>query len=304
MLVITQHAEHRLLNDLKNSLRHAPARKCFSLELSKAGSPRSAVLETVLRVLDDTPNSYMAQVYICADMDIFILIQGFMQRHFQDFVAVLSQELGIPDLDRYTQIYEIGLHWRTLENLCSQKLDAIDNDLLQAQTALRREENRRKTDAILEGLDIEAISTLARRRADNPEARILIADDDQLTRALAGNALGPPLQTHFAHNGKETLRHYIRLAPDVLFLDIGLPDINGHLVLESLMHIDPDAYIIMLSGRRDKANIVRALESGAQGFIGKPFTRIKLFEYVHKSPFVTSKRMLEATGNAMPDMRE
>lgn len=304
MLVITQHAEHRLLNDLKNSLRHAPARKCFSLELSKAGSPRSAVLETVLRVLDDTPNSYMAQVYICADMDIFILIQGFMQRHFQDFVAVLSQELGMNDLVHYTQVYEIGLHWRELENICLQKLEAIDNQILETQTKLKREESRLKTDAILERLDVGAIPTLDHRRADNPKARILIADDDQLTRALAGNVLGSPLQTHFAHNGKEALRQYIALAPDVLFLDIGLPDIDGHRVLESLMHIDPEAYIIMLSGRRDKANIVRALENGAQGFIGKPFTRIKLFEYVYKSPFVTSKRMLEATGNAMPDMRE
>jgi two-component system, chemotaxis family, chemotaxis protein CheY len=300
MLVTTHNTEHKLYQDLKDAVRHTPSRKCFSMEFSKSGIPRPVLLEAFLKVLDDVPNSYMAQVYICADMDIFILMQGFMQRHFLDFTNDLSKNLGDAPLMQHIQIYEIGLHWRNLENICLKKLEFIENELLDARIKLRREENLQKADSILNGLDATSIATISERRAASPKLQVLVADDDQLTRALVGNVLGSPLQTSFSHNGKETLRDYVALAPDVLFLDIGLPDINGHKILESLIQLDPDAYIIMLSGRRDKANILKALESGAQGFIGKPFTRSKLFEYVYKSPYIKAKHAVMEQSNSIP----
>lgn len=290
MLVITQNTEQRLYVDLKQCVRHTPTRKCFFLEFSQSGIPRAALLESFLRILDEVPNSYMAQVYICADMDIFIIMQGFMQRHFIDFVKQLGQDLGQDNLLKYTKIFEAGLHWRELEMLCMAKLDRIQNEILDARSKLRKQDKIRIADGILEGLDTALINTIVERRNNSSRLQIQIVDDDKLTRALVGNILAQPLQSAFSHNGKEALSDYISLAPDVLFLDIGLPDINGHRVLESLMQIDPSAYIIMLSGLRDKGNILRALDNGAQGFIGKPFTRSKLFEYIYKSPSIRIKQ--------------
>lgn len=303
MLVITHNAEHKLYYDLKEAMRHTPARKCFTIEFSKTRLPRAHMLENFIKVLDKIPNSYMAQVYICADNDVFILMQGFMQRHFLDFIQDLSLELDGAPLLNHTRIYEIGMHWRELEITCLGKLDALEQEFLQTRAKARRQDNLKKADSILSELDAISLASIVERRMANDALQVLVADDDPLTRALAGNVLSHPLKTSFAHNGKETLTQYIALAPDVLFLDIGLPDIDGHRILESLMHIDPEAYIIMLSGRRDKANIMRALDNGAQGFIGKPFTRSKLFEYVYKSPFVQAKHTHIAAHDKNPELQ-
>jgi len=45
----------------------------------------------------------------------------------------------------------------------------------------------------------------------------------------------------------------------------------------------------MFSGKGDRDNIMKAVEMGAKGFVGKPFTREKLFQYIEKSPFVIEK---------------
>jgi DNA-binding NarL/FixJ family response regulator len=57
-----------------------------------------------------------------------------------------------------------------------------------------------------------------------------------------------------------------------------------------LLELDPDAYIVMLSGQGNRENILHSMQLGAKGFIGKPFTPEKLFSYVHKCPFVQEKR--------------
>ena len=88
---------------------------------------------------------------------------------------------------------------------------------------------------------------------------------------------------------------YVNKAPDVLFLDIGLPDINGHEVLEKLFKLDPDAYVVMFSGNGDKENIMKAVELGAKGFVGKPFSQEKLLQYIQKSPFIQEKQKREKT---------
>ena len=83
---------------------------------------------------------------------------------------------------------------------------------------------------------------------------------------------------------------YVNKAPAVRFLDIGLPDIDGHTVLKKVFEIDPDAYVVMFSGNGDKENVMKAVKTGAKGFVGKPFTKDKLYQYIDKSPFVQTKQ--------------
>ena len=89
--------------------------------------------------------------------------------------------------------------------------------------------------------------------------------------------------------GNAGLKMIKTLKPDMIILDIGLPDIGGHEILEALSQLDPYHYVIMFSGRRDKANLLKALRLGAQGFIGKPFSRDKLAAYIERSPFIIEK---------------
>lgn len=289
MIVILKNTESKLMNELRKCRDVKTLQRCFFLEFSSLDIPKHKVFETFLRMLQEVPDSYMAQIYVCRDADVFILMQGFMQRQFTDFLERLSEALNAPNLAELSKVYEIGRDWISLEMLCAEKLEMIDQDRKQEKEVRRKEASEKATIDVLSTLDPDLVSSISRRRLERLSTLVLIVDDDQLSRTLAGNVLREKYQPAFARDGKSALEEFVSLAPDIVFLDIGMPDIGGHEVLESLFQIDPEAYVIMFSGRKDKENMMRALETGAQGFLGKPFTREKLFQHVEKSPFVQKK---------------
>jgi DNA-binding response OmpR family regulator len=102
-------------------------------------------------------------------------------------------------------------------------------------------------------------------------AAILIVEDEAsirsaLTRALAerGHAL------HWQPNGLAGLQSVIDERPDVVLLDLGLPDVDGLQVLPMLRAVS-DVPVIVITARDDDADIVRALDAGADDFVVKPF---------------------------------
>lgn len=289
MIVIANKTEVKLGEDLRNFARSKPNQRCFFLAFSKTDISRDHLFESFLSLLEGLPNSYMARVYLCQDKDIFILMEGFMQRQFQEFVKQLTLTFDNQDLSPIIKIFEIGLHWHDLEKLYKDKLNA----LIHADEIQREERRKEIADhnvlQVMKELDSAQVATLQERRFERVKPVVMIADDDQMSRTLAGNVLRSDYDLAFAKNGVEALREYVAAAPDILFLDIGMPQIGGHEALENLFQIDPDAYIIMFSGRKDKSTIMKSLEMGAQGFLGKPFTREQLYSHVSNSPYVQMK---------------
>ena len=82
MIVITKNAEEKLLQGLSDHEPSSTAQRCFYLSLSRSDLPKMNIFESFLNLLQDMPDSYLAQIYICHDHDVFILMNGFMQRQF------------------------------------------------------------------------------------------------------------------------------------------------------------------------------------------------------------------------------
>ncbi len=296
MIVIAKNTESALLQELKKCSEQSPYRRFFYAGFSKTSVPKQALFESFLKHMQDIPNSYMAQVYICHDLDVFIVMHGFMQRQFNAFLDNLARELNVDHFNDISAVFEVAIDAAKLERIFIAKQDAAhkiqQEKIKQALKADDEHHNdtERKTLDILDSLDPTMVATIAKRRAQRRAQRsapvVMIADDDQLARTLAGNVLRDDYNLAYAKDGRSALTEFVESAPDVLFLDIGLPDMNGHDVLEHIFMLDPDAYVIMFSGRKDKANMMRALETGAQGFLGKPFTRQKLYAHVEKSPHI------------------
>ena len=293
MIVIAKNAEEKLLEDLRICRQVNPVQRCFYLAFSKVDTPKKELFENFLRLLHEIPDSYMAQVYICQDRDVFTLMKGFMQRQFTDLLTKLSESLDDKNLLSLADIMEVEVHWVKLDTMCQKKIVTIKNQESRVSEEKRKAMAEMATLKVLEKLDPELVSTIQERREKRQESLVMIVDDDQISRTLAGNVIRDHYNWTYAKDGKSALTEYVGSAPDVLFLDIGLPDINGHDILECIFQIDPAAYIIMFSGRKDKENIMKALEAGAQGFVGKPFTRDKLFQYINHSPHVLKKQKRE-----------
>ncbi|MEC3852885.1 response regulator [Paenarthrobacter ureafaciens] len=100
---------------------------------------------------------------------------------------------------------------------------------------------------------------------------VLVVDDEpQLLRALQINLQAEGYRVLTALDGLSALNHAETSAPDVIVLDLGLPDINGVDVIARIRRtsITP---IIVLSARRGSVDKVRALDAGADDYVTKPF---------------------------------
>jgi two-component system KDP operon response regulator KdpE len=102
--------------------------------------------------------------------------------------------------------------------------------------------------------------------------RVLIVDDEpQILRALRINLTARQYEVIVAGDGAQALRVATEAHPDLVVLDLGLPDMDGVDVIRSLRGWTP-VPIVVLSGRGDSAEKVGALDDGADDYLTKPFS--------------------------------
>jgi two-component system KDP operon response regulator KdpE len=102
--------------------------------------------------------------------------------------------------------------------------------------------------------------------------RVLIVDDEpQILRALRINLLARQYDVVIAKDGTEALRQVRAERPDLVILDLGLPDVDGVEVIRTLRAWSP-VPIVVLSGRADSKDKVDALDAGADDYVTKPFS--------------------------------
>jgi two-component system KDP operon response regulator KdpE len=100
---------------------------------------------------------------------------------------------------------------------------------------------------------------------------VLVVDDEpQILRALRINLRVRQYDVHTAGSGSEALAVAARYPPDLVILDLGLPDLDGVDVIHGLRGWT-EAPIIVLSGRTDSTDKVDALDAGADDYVTKPF---------------------------------
>lgn len=112
----------------------------------------------------------------------------------------------------------------------------------------------------------------------------LLAEDVDIMRRLLKNALSTYSCNVIAEveNGNDVAIKVQESAPDIVFLDINMPGKNGLEVLQEIRKLNKDIFIAMVSGFSSFENVKAALEYGANGFIVKPFTTVKIKEMIDK----------------------
>lgn len=104
-----------------------------------------------------------------------------------------------------------------------------------------------------------------------PPLRVLVVDDEPPIRKLLRMGLAAQgYQTLEAPSGKVALE-LLNQSPDLIILDLGLPDMQGHELLRSIRARNESVPIVVLSSRGDEAGKVQALDFGADDYVTKPF---------------------------------
>jgi two-component system chemotaxis response regulator CheY len=114
--------------------------------------------------------------------------------------------------------------------------------------------------------------------------RILITDDALFMRVTLRNIL---TQSGFevvgeASTGAEAVELYEQLRPDVVTMDITMPEMDGIQALKLIRSIDSEAKVVMCTAMGQKNMVVEAIQAGAKDFIVKPFQPERVVEAVQK----------------------
>lgn len=115
-------------------------------------------------------------------------------------------------------------------------------------------------------------------------AKILIVDDAAFMRMMLKDILGKNGHEILgeAANGAEAVKKFKELKPDLVTMDIVMPEVGGIDALKQIMSNSPSARVVMCSALGQEAMLKEALAAGAKDFIVKPFQKDKVLEVVGK----------------------
>lgn len=107
--------------------------------------------------------------------------------------------------------------------------------------------------------------------------RLMVVDDSnmirtRISRVVQGGDLQGISLVGLARNGAEAVRVARAAQPDVVTMDLTMPEMDGIECIAELLRILPDLNILVISALSDKATAIAALKLGARGFLPKPFS--------------------------------
>lgn len=114
--------------------------------------------------------------------------------------------------------------------------------------------------------------------------RVMVCDDAAFMRMVIKDILvknGYEIAAE-AENGLKAVERYPEAKPDLVLMDITMPEIDGIEAVRRIKALDPNANVIMCSAMGQQAMVIEAIQAGAKDFIVKPFQADRVLEAVRK----------------------
>ena len=114
-------------------------------------------------------------------------------------------------------------------------------------------------------------------------AKILIVDDAEFLRVRLTKMLNTDgFEVFQAENGVKAVEIYKEIHPDVVLMDVTMPEMDGLTALKAIVAFDPKAHVIMLTALGQESVVLEAVKSGARDFIVKPFEHDRVMKAISK----------------------
>ena len=116
--------------------------------------------------------------------------------------------------------------------------------------------------------------------------KVLITDDSKLARKMLIKTLNESITEEIeifeAQNGLEALETYKQISPNLVFLDLTMPVMDGYEAIEKIKEFDKNAKVVILSADIQKLSVEKVLALGAFNFIKKPIDSTKMQQIISK----------------------
>lgn len=287
MIIIDERATEKVIPALKSLpmmeeayaiyFRHVPG---FDQTL------RLRFIEQLERQLPDS------ELYCCEDGDTVLLTQNATFKQCNQAMYDSAQIFGVQYIETFARLFSDSNRSRELSALLEQKMQRIRDEEIKREEVRRNAEAARKRQEILQQETFRTPQQISEYRSLREKPCLMIIEDDVFSRRLVEKALFMRYTLASLDSADNALTTYSKLAPDLIFLDINLPDVSGHELLEKILLLDPEAFIVMLSGNADRQNIMQAMQRGAKGFVAKPFSPDKLYHYIDRCPTIKKEKII------------
>lgn len=119
----------------------------------------------------------------------------------------------------------------------------------------------------------------------SPIPKVLVVDDNDLMRTLLRGILrGESYQIiGDARNGILALEFIEKHSPDIVLLDVMMPEMDGLETLQNIRAKYPNIVVVMITGNPSVENVKESIQKGAKGFIVKPFNSAKVLETLERA---------------------
>ena len=277
MIIIEAQAELRFLQALESYKSNLGNRTVMWLNLSHFLVASPLLLERVIEVIPKIIAEEDCQLYQFFNQDLALTGPKISQEKQQLLHDALSRCLQCELPEEAVIRCELTKDYKQAIRLGQQVIEQKKLLALEQQKRAQAKENR----AFLnQPVEEELIQKMQRIRENRPETEVMVAQSDELTRHSLCNALRGHYSLTIAENGKNCLSTYLLKAPNLVFLEVDLPDLNGLDLLIKLQELDAQACIIMVSHQGNKEKLVKAIQLGAKGVLSKPFTKEKLLPLI------------------------
>lgn len=235
-------------------------------------------------------------VFKKSDCTIFWHKPGFILVFFQGRALPIEKcvegflkETEFKGFGRFFDILDLSIDWDRLQKLVQRMI--IPPPIPKIELGQAKLTKEISYDFRFELMSNE-IKNLFETRKARTKPLILLVEDDPFTLQLVKLAFKEGFDVITAETARQALVYYQRHLPDMVFLDIQLPDGNGLDLLKQMTIADKDSYIVMLSSHSQKEKILDSLSNGSKGFIAKPFTRQRLVDATDKFQLLRNQNII------------
>jgi len=114
-------------------------------------------------------------------------------------------------------------------------------------------------------------------------AKILVVDDAEFLRVRLTKMLATDgFEVFQAENGLKAVEQYKAIHPDVVLMDVTMPEMDGLTALKEIVQFDAKAKVIMLTALGQESVVLEAVKSGARDFVVKPFEQERVMKAITK----------------------
>ena len=234
------------------------------------------LLLTVRSLLVDKSSA----LYFLGNGDVVITWSGSQKATLEDLCQRLYERYAAHAGEKLHSYYDLHAH--------GEELRMVAKQLLQEEEKKKPKPAAAVTPAapllVLSISEKHAVLFQAalRERASRVVPEMLVVEDQEFSRKLLAGMLSQTYTVHGAADAAQAIDLYCKHASDLVFLDVELPDRDGHEVAAALRKLDPQVYIVMVTANHDAQTVLRAKENGVKGFVVKPYSKIKIQSSVDK----------------------